>query len=143
MTWARWLEGADRHLGDATVAGVRVSTVFLGTDHNWYGGPPILWETMTFGPEPWNECQWRWHTRDEAYAGHNRIVLALGEGRSPDSIDESEDRPARVEDAQPGEADAATSAAGAPVAAGAPAQDPDAPPYASPFAYRAERRWTP
>lgn len=28
---------------------VTVSTVFLGLDHNWYRGRPILFETMTFG----------------------------------------------------------------------------------------------
>lgn len=26
-----------------------ISTVFLGIDHNWYGGEPLLFETMIFG----------------------------------------------------------------------------------------------
>lgn len=53
-----------------------------------------------------------------------------------------EDHPGRACTAPDGEADTALSATGAPAPpAGAPALDPDAPPYASPFAYRAERGW--
>ena len=35
-------------LYDKPAEGVAVSTVYLGNDHNWHGGPPILWETMVF-----------------------------------------------------------------------------------------------
>lgn len=38
MTWARWFETAERHVADTTDGDVRVSTVFLGTDHNFGGG---------------------------------------------------------------------------------------------------------
>jgi len=40
---------AARTVGDTTIEGVRVSTVFLGLDHNHSGeGPPVLFETMVF-----------------------------------------------------------------------------------------------
>jgi len=58
-----------------------VSTVFLGIDHNWGGGPPLIFETMIFnqGPEserPWHEeYQERYSTWEQAEAGHARAVL--------------------------------------------------------------------
>ncbi len=51
LKWGRWLESADRRVGETIVEGVRVSTVFLGLDHGWGEGPPILFETMIFGGE--------------------------------------------------------------------------------------------
>lgn len=54
---------------------VAVSTVFLGLDHRFFGeGPPILYETMIFGG-PNDGEQRRYATRDEALAGHKRMVL--------------------------------------------------------------------
>lgn len=47
----------------------RVSTVFLSLDHG-YGGVPLVYETMIFGPDG-DECyQERYTTRDEARIGH-------------------------------------------------------------------------
>jgi hypothetical protein len=64
---------------DGTV--IRVSTVFLPIDHNWAGGPPILFETMVFGgPEAWDGWQDRYTTLSDAKAGHDRIVEALRKG---------------------------------------------------------------
>lgn len=48
---------------------VRVSTVFLGLDHSFGGGPPILWETMIFGG-PHDGYQRRYTSRDAAFIGH-------------------------------------------------------------------------
>jgi hypothetical protein len=48
LTWARWIETADRHVRDTFRDDVRVSTVFLGLDMNVFGGPPDLFETMVF-----------------------------------------------------------------------------------------------
>ena len=53
-----------------------VSTVFLGIDHNWGDGPPVLYETMVFGG-PLDEEQVRYCTRAEAAAGHDEIVRRL------------------------------------------------------------------
>jgi len=56
---------------------VRVSTVFLGMNHNWGEGPPILFETMIFGGDH-DEYQWRYVTWDEAIAGHKSACLVAG-----------------------------------------------------------------
>lgn len=63
----------DRHIGDDTINGARISTVFLGLDHNWGDGPPVLFETMVFGGEH-DEWMDRYHTYDEALAGHKKVV---------------------------------------------------------------------
>jgi hypothetical protein len=61
-----------------------VSTVFLALNHNYFpGGEPVLFETMIFGGK-YSEYQWRYHTWDEAEAGHNAIVRALQEGQHPE-----------------------------------------------------------
>jgi hypothetical protein len=55
---------------------VRVSTVWLGLDHNWGSGPPLIFETMVFGGDH-DEEQWRWATEAEALAGHAEICSAV------------------------------------------------------------------
>lgn len=52
---------------------VRVSTIFLGTNHAFFGGTPILFETMIFGGEH-DEYQERYATWEEAEAGHQRAI---------------------------------------------------------------------
>lgn len=49
LTWARWFEGAERVVHQENVGELFVSTVFLGLDHQFVGGPPLLFETMVFG----------------------------------------------------------------------------------------------
>lgn len=70
----------DRELhrvGDDTVAGVRVSTVFLVFDHRFTSeGDPVLWETMAFG-EPVDQYLWRYTSYDAAKKGHDKIVELL------------------------------------------------------------------
>lgn len=77
LKWAKWFETAtaDRIVQQDTVGDVRVSTVFLGVDHNFGDGPPLLWETMIFGGKH-DEYQERYTTRAEALAGH-RTALGL------------------------------------------------------------------
>lgn len=98
-----WFEKANRTVARTHFSefDLKVSTVFLGLDHN-YGpsGPPILFETMTFGPP--ETVEWpqlpgkrkqrktfvarpesdlggmdRYATWDEAIIGHGRIVGAV------------------------------------------------------------------
>lgn len=71
MTWAKWFETADRHVAREDRDGVQVSTVFLGINHRWGEGPPLIFETMIFGG-PENEWQERCSTWDEAVAMHER-----------------------------------------------------------------------
>lgn len=78
LEWARWWEQNDRVVFQEEIsAGVLVSTVFLGLDHNFSGkGPPLLFETMIFRDGKGDE-EWRWHTWLEAEEGHRRVVETL------------------------------------------------------------------
>ena len=50
MTWAKWYETVDsRHVARETVEGADISTVFLGLNHQYGDGPPMLFETLVFG----------------------------------------------------------------------------------------------
>ena len=60
-------------LSDGTV----VSTVFLGFNHNYRGGDPILFETMVFNNEELGEYQRRYTTWDIAEKAHKAIVELL------------------------------------------------------------------
>jgi hypothetical protein len=73
LKWAEWFEKTDRSVGKTTVGDVQISTVFLGVDHQWDDGPPLLFETMVFGGDL-DEEQKRYATLDEAKAGHQRMV---------------------------------------------------------------------
>ena len=59
---------------DEVAPNIFVSTVFLGLDHSWYGGPPILWETMIFGGAH-DQWQDRYTSYDEAMIGHEAAKL--------------------------------------------------------------------
>jgi len=53
----------------------RVSTIFLGIDHNFmWKGPPLFFETMTWPDEE----QERYSTYAEALAGHERHCKRMG-----------------------------------------------------------------
>lgn len=54
----------------------RVSTVFLGMNHAYGGGPPLIFETMIFDG-PMDQYMDRYSTEDEALDGHGFAVLAL------------------------------------------------------------------
>jgi hypothetical protein len=83
IEWARGFSADQQRVAKTTVGVVDVSTVFLGTDHNFAGsGPPVLFETMIFGGEH-DQAQWRYTTRAEAEAEHARIVAALQAGETP------------------------------------------------------------
>lgn len=76
IKWSMWFESAydKRHVGDDEIDDVRISTVFLGIDHNYSDdGPPILFETIIFGGEH-DEFQKRYATRELALDGHQRTV---------------------------------------------------------------------
>lgn len=81
MTWATQFETAGRIVKKTTLGEVEVSTVFLGLDHQWGDGPPLLFETMVFGGEHDQE-QWRYSTWDEAVAGHDAVVAKIGKGET-------------------------------------------------------------
>lgn len=51
LTWGKFFESADRVVKQEVIDDAKISTVFLGIDHNWNDGPPVLFETMIFGGE--------------------------------------------------------------------------------------------
>lgn len=71
LTWGRWFEHFPNRQVLLTKVSptVRVSTVFLGLDHQFGDGPPLLFETMVFG-SLFNEWQWRSSTRLNALLQH-------------------------------------------------------------------------
>ncbi len=88
--WAEWFETAERHVALDMIGPYRVSTVFLGLDHDFArifpGGQsrsPLIFETMIFDDSrevdsPWFSrkfhpsfsFQRRYRAWDEALAGH-------------------------------------------------------------------------
>jgi hypothetical protein len=75
LKWALWYETGDRVVKQTTVGATLISTVFLGLDHNFGDGPPLLFETMTFTDGEDNDCE-RCSTWLQAEAQHERFVEA-------------------------------------------------------------------
>lgn len=79
LEWAKWFEksGKQRIVKQTMLKnGKWVSTVFLGLDHNFFGGKPYLFETMVFPSKTdYSEldCN-RYSTWDEAAAGHLEMI---------------------------------------------------------------------
>ena len=82
MRWTEALENTDRqvkrtktreYLDDGKLIFVDVSTVFLGIDHSYGGGRPILFETMVFGGKLDQEMD-RCSTWEEAEKMHDLMV---------------------------------------------------------------------
>lgn len=73
MTWAKWFETADRNVAKTMVRDIRVSTVFLGLDHQFVDGPPMIFETLVFGGSLDQEMD-RYSTWDDAEKGHDAMV---------------------------------------------------------------------
>lgn len=65
----KWGLQVDKIIGKDQFGSVSVSTVFLGMDHSFGGGDPVLFETMIFGGEH-DQYQERYCTWDEAEKGH-------------------------------------------------------------------------
>lgn len=93
--WARGWPSCQR-VALTEIGGIVVSTVFLGLDHQYGDGPPILFETMVFGevvgaeplsggmtvplhaPTPIGDgVQLRYSTWAEAMMGHRKTVERL------------------------------------------------------------------
>lgn len=97
-TWGRWFETADRQVAKDMVGSLRVSTVFLGLDHNFLGGRPLPFETMVFddkGERPFAgvlDIQERYATWDEAVAGHAEVLArVIAASKNVATVPKSED----------------------------------------------------
>ena len=80
ITWAKWFEKTERHVADDFVGDVRVSTVFLGINHNFGDGVPLLFETIVFDGQHDGEMK-RYSTWQEAEDGHKTILTKIKEGK--------------------------------------------------------------
>lgn len=96
ITFDQWPEMfKDNRLAKTTVGGYHVSTVYLGLDHGWGDGPPLIFETMIFGSGALdNDCD-RYSTREQALAGHEaaiqRCLTAMAAAFDPiESVPETE-----------------------------------------------------
>ena len=78
-----WANGyaKDKRVALTEVGGYHVSTVFLGLDHSFDNGPPLLFETMVFlgGGGSGLACD-RYSTWAEAEAGHAAMVQKVMDG---------------------------------------------------------------
>lgn len=76
----RWGEafadGERRTVARDEIGDVAVSTVFLGMDHGWGDGDPLLYETMVFGG-PLDSEQDRYTSRAAAVAGHAAMLARV------------------------------------------------------------------
>jgi hypothetical protein len=88
-TWAAWIQKAERHVGDEKVGPYRISTVFLGLDHQYGEGPPVLWETMIFRSPADDEDDLDQHqercsgSKEQAEAMHHKVVELVKEKYKP------------------------------------------------------------
>ena len=80
LTWASLFEDhANRQIARTVIGDVCVSTVWLGMNHSFGSGPPLIFETMVFGGALDEECE-RYHTEAEALHGHEEMVKRAGGG---------------------------------------------------------------
>ena len=81
--WLQWMASADRTIAVDHIGPAMVSTVFLGHNHQFEDGPPILFETLVFVPDQDGELHAvdnsmrRYETREQALAGHEQICTYL------------------------------------------------------------------
>ena len=79
MVWAEMFEDfAIRRVGQTTIyrfgVHVWISTMFLGLDHQWGEGPPLLYETMVFGGPDHDDYLERETSRSDAAWTHEIAV---------------------------------------------------------------------
>ncbi|MBO0743597.1 MAG: hypothetical protein J2P43_01165 [Candidatus Dormibacteraeota bacterium] len=89
--WERFLHGEvweREHLLTQVSPDVRVSTVWLGLNHDWDPDrPALIFETMIFGGV-YDQEQWRYSTREQAHAGHEEAVRQARAGLIADPTPE-------------------------------------------------------
>ena len=80
MEEASKLLGEDKIVKQETIGKYRVSTVFLGLNHRYDVGPPLIFETMVFALEEDGSVNYseleteRYSTEEQALRGHKEIV---------------------------------------------------------------------
>lgn len=71
----------------------RVSTVWLGVNHSFGDEPPIIFETMVFGPDNADEYMQRYATEEQARAGHAETVTVVAATVADEIVTDLDDWP--------------------------------------------------
>ena len=83
LKWADFFSDlTKRRVGETTFMDpdIRISTVFLGLDHEFGGGPPLLFETLVESPDPmYDDVVARYQTWEGALEGHLYYTQTLKE----------------------------------------------------------------
>lgn len=83
QTWGRLhADIGYRRVGEATIGNLWVSTVWLGMDHSFGSGPPLIFESMVFVAGEGGtdlDCR-RYSTEAEAVAGHAALLEEIRSG---------------------------------------------------------------
>jgi len=75
--WAKDFENFDKRIvrQEELPNGYWVSTVWMGIDHRFLEGPPLIFETMVEDPEGhWTDYQERYSSEEDAIIGHLQAV---------------------------------------------------------------------
>ena len=76
--WGEWFEKTENRIVAKTRIGiVRVSTLFLGLDHSWGKGPPLLFETIVLKCPFLGDLRSRYSTWADAENGHRVTVQKI------------------------------------------------------------------
>lgn len=95
LTLAAWTEKFEmpgyKRVDETTLEdGTWISTVWIGLDHSFGMGEPLIFETMVFPSKegPLSELAMdRYATEEEARRGHRRMVEAYRRGDIPKSLE--------------------------------------------------------
>lgn len=80
MTWSNQLENGNRQVDYDELDDFQVSTVWIGLDHNFGEGEPLLFETMIFDPVGNGDYLERYTTWAQAEEGHKRAIKWVENG---------------------------------------------------------------
>jgi hypothetical protein len=81
--WKRFMQDVSRRRVAFDEAGRwTVMTLFMGIDHDFVGnGPPVLWKTSVFGPQPWGGFSCWYSSRWRALSQHDQLAEAVRRGQ--------------------------------------------------------------
>ena len=86
--YIRWARNNSNALRKDAVGRVEISTVLLMVSSSMFEQPPLIFETMIFGGEH-DQYQYRYATKAEAIAGHERAVQLVREALAGKGDDET------------------------------------------------------
>jgi hypothetical protein len=75
--WTQWFQTSNRQVDVTRIGEIKISTVFLGLDHNYTkSGPPLVFETLVFGGEHDGYCR-RASTWKTAQFEHDFVCINI------------------------------------------------------------------